>query len=147
MVRYPYFWKADDGLTHPFYNIILKMGKEQYSTVIIGAGQAGLSAAYYLSKINDDFIVLDEASRPGDSWRKRWDSLRLFTPAQHDGLPGLPFPAKRGALPTKDEMADYLSDYVGKFSLNVQSDTKVSALKKTSEGYEVFFKEIGRAHV
>lgn len=134
---HPYFWKADDGLTHPFYHIISKMGKEQFSTVVIGAGQAGLSAAYYLSKINDDFIVLDEASRPGDSWRKRWDSLRLFTPAQYDGLPGLPFPASRGSLPSKDEMADYLSDYAGKFSLNVQSDTKVSALNKTPEGYEL----------
>ncbi len=113
------------------------MKKETYGTVIIGAGQAGLAAAYYLSKINDDFIILDEGNQIGDSWRKRWDSLRLFTPSQHDGLPGLPYPAIRGTLPTKEEMADYLSDYANKYSLPVQFDTKVIELNKTSDRYEI----------
>jgi len=113
------------------------MEKEQFSTVIIGAGQAGLAAAYYLSKINDDFILLEEGNQIGDSWRQRWDSLRLFTPSQHDGLPGFPFPAIRGTLPTKEEMADYLSNYANKFSLPVQLDTKVIELNKTTDRYEI----------
>lgn len=113
------------------------MKKEQYSTVIIGAGQAGLAAAYYLSKIKDDFIILDEGNQIGDSWRHRWDSLRLFTPSQHDGLPDFPFPANRGTLPTKEEMADYLSNYAKKYSLPVQSDTKVIELNKISDSYEI----------
>ena len=111
--------------------------KENYDTVIIGAGQAGLSAAYYLKKINEDFIILDEGSKVGDSWRRRWDSLRLFTPAQHDSLPGFPIPAKRRALPTKEDMADYLSNYAAKFSLPVQLDTKVTELNRASDRYEI----------
>ena len=113
------------------------MKKEHFNSVIIGAGQAGLASAYYLRKINDDFIVLDEGNQVGDSWRQRWDSLKLFTPSQHDGLPGFPFPAKRGSLPTKEEVADYLLNYVEKFTLPVQSDTKALELFKTSDGYEI----------
>lgn len=113
------------------------MEKEHLSTVIIGAGQAGLAAAYYLKKLNDDFIILDEGNHIGDSWRQRWDSLRLFTPSQYDGLPGFPFPDNRGSLPTKDEMADYLLNYSNKFSLPVQLNTKVIELKKTSDYYEI----------
>jgi putative flavoprotein involved in K+ transport len=113
------------------------MKKEKFKTVVIGAGQAGLAAAYYLRKINDDFIVLEEGNQIGNSWRQRWDSLRLFTPSQHDGLPGFPFPAIRDTLPTKDEMANYLSDYANKYSLPVQFDIKVIELYKASDNYEI----------
>lgn len=114
------------------------MKKEQFSTVIIGAGQAGLATGYYLSKINDDYIILDEENKIGDSWRQRWDSLRLFTPSQYDGLPGFPFPGNRNSLPLKDEMADYLLSYVDKFSLSVQLNTKVIELNQTSDQYEIY---------
>ena len=113
------------------------MDKEYFSTVIIGAGQAGLSAGYFLKKFSGDFIILDKEQEIGDSWRKRWDSLRLFTPSQHDSLPGFSYPAKRGNLPTKDEMADYLSGYAKKFSLPVKLNTKVTELKKTGDVFEI----------
>ncbi len=113
------------------------MNKEHYSTVIIGAGQAGLSVAYYLKKIDNDFIILDEGEQVGDSWRRRWDSLRLFTPAQHDSLPGFSIPAKRGTLPNKEDMADYLSNYAARYALPVQLDTKVLELKLASGKYEM----------
>jgi putative flavoprotein involved in K+ transport len=113
------------------------MKKKHFSTVVIGAGQAGLAAAYYLNKSHEDFIILDEGNKVGDSWRQRWDSLRLFTPAQHNGLPGLPFPAVRGTLPAKDEIADYLSNYAKKYSLPVQFNTKVTELKCKDKGYEL----------
>jgi len=113
------------------------MEKEKFSTVVIGAGQAGLAAGYFLKKQNEDFIILDQGQQVGDSWRHRWDSLRLFTPSQYDGLPGFPFPAIRGTFPTKENMADYLLDYTAKFSLPVQLNTKVLELLKTSDGYEI----------
>jgi putative flavoprotein involved in K+ transport len=113
------------------------MDKVHFNTVIIGAGQSGLAAAYYLKKANEEFIILEVEDQAGNSWRKRWDSLRLFTPAQHDGLPGFPFPSARGTLPSKNEMADYLSDYIERFSLPVQFGTKVIELQKTKEGYLV----------
>lgn len=113
----------------------MKTGK--YSTIVIGAGQAGLAAGYFLRKLHEDFIVLDQESQVGDSWRKRWDSLRLFTPSQHDNLPGFSFPAKRGTLPTKDDMANYLLNYATKFSLPIELNTKVIELRKISESYEI----------
>ena len=84
---------------------------ERYETVIIGGGQAGLSVGYYLQKRNRSFVILDASARIGDSWRQRWDSLKLYSPAFRDGLPGMRFPAKRTAYPTKDEFADYLGVY------------------------------------
>ena len=84
---------------------------ERYETVIIGGGQAGLSVGYYLQQRNRSFVILDASARIGDSWRQRWDSLKLYSPAFRDGLPGMRFPAKRIAYPTKDEFADYLEAY------------------------------------
>ena len=68
-------------------------GTEYVETAIIGGGQAGLSVGYHLARRRRPFLILDANGRIGDAWRKRWDSLRLFTPARYDGLPGLPFPA------------------------------------------------------
>ena len=82
-----------------------------WHSIIIGAGQAGLSMGYYLRQMKMDFLILDENKEFGASWKKRWDSLQLFTPAQHNGLPGMKFPAKRGTFPGKDQMADYLTKY------------------------------------
>ena len=73
--------------------------KKNWGTIIIGAGQAGLAAGYHLLKAREDFIIIDTAENIGDSWRKRWDSLRLFTPSQYDGLPGFPFPTSRNTMP------------------------------------------------
>ena len=96
-----------------------------YETVVIGGGQAGLSVGYHLAKRNGRFAILDENERVGDAWRKRWDSLRLFTPARFDGLPGMPFDAPRWSFPTKDEMADYLEAYAERFALPVRGGLRV----------------------
>src|SRR5690348_15942253 len=79
--------------------------EERVETIVIGAGQAGLATGYHLAKRGVRFAILDANARVGDSWRKRWDSLRLFSYPKFDGLPGLRFPAPRNAFPTKDEMA------------------------------------------
>jgi len=70
---------------------------ERYDTVIVGGGQAGLSVGYHLKKEGRSFVILDAGEQIGDSWRKRWDSLRLYSPAFKDGLPGMPFPARKTA--------------------------------------------------
>ena len=62
---------------------------ERHETVIVGGGQAGLSVGYHLQKQGRPFVILDASERVGDSWRMRWDSLRLYSPASHDGLPGM----------------------------------------------------------
>ena len=69
-------------------------GKQEFTdTVVIGGGQSGLSVGYFLKQHGGSFVILDADDRTGDSWRRRWDSLRLFTPAKFDGLPGLKFPS------------------------------------------------------
>ena len=108
---------------------------EQYGTVIIGGGQAGLSVGYHLKKQGQSFVVLDASERIGDSWRKRWDSLRLYSPAFRDGLPGMPFPGPRTSYPTKDEMGDYLEAYAARFELPVRGGATVEALTKEDGRY------------
>jgi len=103
---------------------------ERIQTVIIGGGQSGLSVGYHLARRGLPFVILDANARVGDSWRHRWDSLRLFTPARFNGLDGWPFPAAPDVFPTKDEMADYLESYAAHFSLPVRARTRVTKLSK-----------------
>jgi putative flavoprotein involved in K+ transport len=100
------------------------------NTVVIGGGQAGLSVGYHLAKRGVQFVILDANNRIGDVWRRRWDSLRLFTPARHAGLDGLPFPAPPFSFPTKDEMADYLEAYARHFKLPVRLGVRVERLSR-----------------
>lgn len=108
---------------------------ETFDTIVIGGGQAGLAMGYYLSQQNRDFIILESGSRVGDTWQRRWDSLRLFTPARVNGLPGMPFPAEDDYFPTKDEMADYLERYAREYDLPVRLDTKVDSLTERGDRY------------
>ena len=106
-------------------------------TVVIGGSQAGLAVGYFLKKRHLPFVILDENERIGDAWRKRWDSLHLFTPGRYNGLPGMPFPGSPWAYPTKDETADYLEAYAGAFELPVRTGVKVDRLAKTGDRFEV----------
>jgi putative flavoprotein involved in K+ transport len=114
---------------------------ERFETVIIGGGQAGLAAGHYLAQQDADFVILDGASRVGDSWRQRWDSLRLFTPAAYSGLPGMPFPAPPSHLPDKDEVADYLTRYAERFDLPVRLDTRVASLRHDGDRFRLATKD------
>ncbi|HEY7196985.1 MAG TPA: FAD-dependent oxidoreductase [Gaiellaceae bacterium] len=101
---------------------------ERIETVIVGGGQAGLATGYHLARRGQPFVILDAEDRIGGAWRNRWDSLRLFTPAQYDGLPGWRFPAPAWSYPTKDEMADYLEAYADRFDLPVRTSTRVDRI-------------------
>lgn len=111
--------------------------RDRYNTIVIGGGQAGLSVGYHLARRGIDFVILDASERVGDSWRRRWDSLRLFTPARYDGLPGMPFPAPAQYFPTKDEMADFLAQYAARFKLPVRSGVRVDRLSRRGNVYLV----------
>jgi putative flavoprotein involved in K+ transport len=112
-------------------------GAAQFETVIIGGGQAGLSVGYHLARRDRRFVILDANQRIGDAWRTRWDSLRLFTPARYDGLPGWPFPAPAWSFPTKDQVADYLEAYAAHFQLPVQTGVRVDGLSREGDRYVV----------
>src|ERR1700730_5294487 len=108
---------------------------EQVDVAVVGAGQAGLAAGYHLQRRGISHVILDAGPRVGATWRARWDSLRLFTPARYDGLPGLRFPASGGAFPSKDEMADYLESYAERFRLPVRLATRVDGLTMRQDTY------------
>jgi putative flavoprotein involved in K+ transport len=110
---------------------------ERVQVVVIGGGQAGLSVGYCLARHGLSFVILEGHSRVGDAWRKRWDSLRLFTPAKYDGLIGLPFPAPAFSFPTKDQMADYLEGYAKHFDLPVRTGVKVDRVSREGTHYIV----------
>jgi putative flavoprotein involved in K+ transport len=76
------------------------MNTQQRDTVVIGGGQAGLAIGHILARQGRDFTILEAADTPAVAWRDRWDSLRLFTPARYDSLPGTPFPGHPAAVPT-----------------------------------------------
>jgi putative flavoprotein involved in K+ transport len=109
------------------------MGPETFDTVVIGAGQAGLSAGYHLRKAGRSFVILDGHAHVGDNWRERYDSLRLFTPAWAVKLPGWRFPSKGVATPTKDQLADYLEAYAARFSLPIEHGVHVDGVRRDGD--------------
>jgi len=111
--------------------------KKHWGTIIIGGGQAGLATGYHLQKLKEDFIILDASEKTGDTWRNRWDSLRLFTPRWANALPGAVFPPGHSLFPGKDETADYLSGYSISFGLPVMNQTRILRVEKKQEGYEL----------
>lgn len=106
-----------------------------YDAIVIGSGQAGLATAYHLRQRGCEFALLESGDRVGDSWRKRWDSLVLFTPAEYSILPGMDFPAPPGHYPTKDEVADYLQAYASRFDLPVQLGVRVTQFTRQDGFY------------
>ena len=110
---------------------------EHFETVVIGGGQAGLAVGYHLTKRGHSCVILDANERIGDSWRKRWPSLRLYSPARADALPGMRFPAPPGSFPSGLEMADYLEAYAHELALPVRSGVAVDGLETNGDGYVV----------
>jgi putative flavoprotein involved in K+ transport len=114
----------------------MPVAAERVETLILGGGQAGLSAGYHLAKRGLPFLIIDADDRIGDHWRERWDSLRLYSPARSDALPGMPFPASAYSYPSGNQMADYLESYAARFELPVLSGTRVDGLR-AADGEQV----------
>jgi putative flavoprotein involved in K+ transport len=109
-------------------------GDQRLDVVVVGGSQAGLAMAWHLAQQGLRFVVLEAAAELGHVWRSRWDSLKLFTPAQYDALPGMAFPAPADSYPTKDPVADYLQAYAKAFDLPVRLNAKVTELRRLEDG-------------
>jgi putative flavoprotein involved in K+ transport len=72
----------------------------KFDAVVIGAGQAGLAAAYHLRESGLRYTLLESTDRAGGSWRNHYASLRLLSPARYASLPGLPFPGDPERYPS-----------------------------------------------
>ncbi len=108
---------------------------EQIHTLVIGGGQAGLAVGYHLSQAGVPFLIIDANPRTGDSWRNRWDSLRLFTPNRFNSLPGMTVPGENWGFPTKDALADYLESYAAHFELPIRHGEKVDHLSRKGDRF------------
>ncbi|MPZ54417.1 MAG: SidA/IucD/PvdA family monooxygenase [Acidimicrobiia bacterium] len=108
-----------------------------YERTIIGGGQTGLVMGYQLARRGLPCMILDANERVGDSWRKRWDSLSLFTPNRFNGLPGMAVPGDRWGFPTKDEYGDFLEDYAARFDLPVRTGFRVERLSRSGDRFLV----------
>ena len=114
------------------------MNAAHVETLVIGGSQAGLAVGYHLQRRGLPFVIVDQNARVGDTWRNRWDSLRLFTPARYSGLPGMPFPGSPSRYPTKDETADYLDAYARRFTLPIRTGIRVDRLSAAGDRFEAF---------
>ena len=119
---------------------------ETFETVIIGAGQAGLATARELVSRGRECVVLERNEAVGDGWRQQYDSLRLYSAARHDGLPGLPFPGDPRSFPGKDDVAAYLASYAAHFRLPVRLGVRVQRLA-ASPGADGFVVETDRGSI
>ena len=113
------------------------MNSERYDVVVIGGGQAGLAIGHELDGQGVRFTILEAGATPAAAWASRWDSLKLFTSARYDSLPGREFPGEPDHYPTRDEVVSYLTDYARHFALPVELDSRVSGLQTDGRGYLV----------
>ncbi|MFI6039212.1 ArsO family NAD(P)H-dependent flavin-containing monooxygenase [Streptomyces sp. NPDC051315] len=102
--------------------------------VVVGGGQAGLAAGYHLRRQGLDFTILDAGPAPGGAWQHMWDSLHLFSPADHSSLPGRLMPVQPGeTYPDAAHVVDYLADYEKRYDLPVQHGTRVDAVRRDGD--------------
>jgi putative flavoprotein involved in K+ transport len=103
--------------------------------LVIGGGQAGLAMGYHLAERSLSFLIVDANPEVGHVWRSRWDSLRLFTSAEYNNLPGMQFSGTRGGYPGKDEIASFLQAYAEEAQLPIRLNTQVTSLAREGGTY------------
>ncbi|WP_432677779.1 ArsO family NAD(P)H-dependent flavin-containing monooxygenase [Rhodococcus pyridinivorans] len=98
--------------------------------VVIGGGQAGLAAGYYLRRAGHRFVILDDQERPGGAWPHMWSSLHLFSPAEFASLPGWPMPRWPDGFPPARHVVDYLTAYETRYGLPIERPVRVQAVRR-----------------
>lgn len=107
----------------------------QVDVLVVGAGQAGLAAARALRAIGLECVVHERHARVGDSWRRRFDSLRLFSSREVSALPGLPHAGDPSGYPARNEMADYLECYAEHLDVPVVTADGIARLTTASSSF------------
>lgn len=116
----------------------MKSSDARVTTVVVGAGHAGLAASRFLTDRSIDHVVLDRGE-VANSWRhERWDSLRLLTPNFQSRLPGYGYegPDPDGYM-AMSEVTEFISRYAAVSRAPVRTNTNVTSLTRNDEGYRV----------
>jgi cation diffusion facilitator CzcD-associated flavoprotein CzcO len=120
------------------------------SVVVIGAGQAGLSVAFYLRRLGldpgNEFVLLDRGPGTGGAWQFRWEGLRLGSAHRVNDLPGLDelglsFDTADRTLPAKDVVADYYRRYEEHYGLQVVRPASVTSVTNNGANLLVTFSD------
>ncbi len=106
-------------------------------TIVIGAGQAGLAAGYWLQQAQLPFQIVEAQATVGGSWPAYYDSLTLFSPARFSSLPGMAFPAPAASYPQRDAVVAYLQRYAEHFKLPIQTNTTMSTIERHQRGFRL----------
>nr|WP_294791105.1 ArsO family NAD(P)H-dependent flavin-containing monooxygenase [uncultured Mucilaginibacter sp.] len=107
------------------------------SVIVIGGGQSALACGYYLKRTGLDYMLLDNQSTCGGSWRHTWDSLTLFSPAKNSSLPGWPMPESESQFPSRQEVLEYLCAYEKKYELPIKRPVNVASVHQTEVGFDL----------
>lgn len=105
--------------------------------VVVGGGQSALAAGYFLKRTGLSFVLLDDQPTPGGAWLHAWPSLRLFSPAAYNALPGWPMPAGGNGTPTREEVVAYLRAYEQRYALPVRRPLSVLAVERGEDGFRI----------
>jgi len=108
-----------------------------YDVVVIGGGQAGLAAGYYLQKHGLRYILLEAGEQTAGSWVNYYENLRLFSPVQYSSLPGLPFPLVNDTYPSRTEVIQYLNQYQQQFDIQVKTRSRVLKINKDNHSFKI----------
>ncbi|WP_027893734.1 flavin-containing monooxygenase [Calidithermus chliarophilus] len=111
---------------------------KSYEVLVIGGGQAGLAAGYFLRARGVGFAILEAGLEAVGSWPAYYDSLGLFSPAKHSSLPGMPFPGDPEHYPSRAEVIAYLRAYRQEFGLPVVPGARVRKVVEGPEGFDLF---------
>ncbi len=113
-----------------------------YDLIIIGGGQSALACTYFLRRAGLTYLLLDDRETAGGSWPHAWDSLTLFSPAEHSTLPGWPMPKSSQAFPGRDEVIDYLTRYEERYRPPIRRPVRVTRVHRSADGFVLETSEV-----
>lgn len=108
-----------------------------FDVIVIGGGQAGLAASYFLRRTTLRYAVLDAEDGPGGAWRHAWTSLRLFSPASWSSIAGRMMATSADGYPTRGDILDYLADYERHYEIPVERPVWVQSVRRAGDGFVV----------
>ncbi|WP_395245358.1 NAD(P)-binding domain-containing protein [Agromyces sp. MMS24-K17] len=124
---------------------------DRVKVAVIGAGQAGLSVAFYLRRFelvaDEDFVMLDRAPGPGGAWQHRWSSMKLGTAHKVNDLPGmadlgLSFETADRSLPAREVVADYYGRFEQHYDLRVHRPVNVRRVSNAGPDIRITFDDL-----
>lgn len=104
---------------------------------MIGGGQSGIAAAKALLELGARPLVLEAGAEATGSWPHYYDSLKLFTPAWFNALPGAAMPGDPNRYPTRAEVADYLRGCAERLDCEIRTGHRVTSVTRDAGGFLV----------